>query len=68
MSWAQRLQRVFNVAIETCRDGGGAVRIIAGSEDPVVMQKLLTPLKEQTAPAPLRLLPAARAPPAGVFG
>ena len=26
MSWAQRLKRVFNIDIETCRECGGAVR------------------------------------------
>lgn len=78
MSWAQRLKRVFNIDIETCRDCGGAVRIIACIEDPIVIQKILTHLKEKTAPEPLSLLPSARAPPvcvrartgrpAGLFG
>ena len=29
MTWAQRLKRVFRIDIETCRECGGAVRILA---------------------------------------
>jgi hypothetical protein len=29
MTWAQRLKRVFNIDIETCRECGGAVKVIA---------------------------------------
>ena len=68
MTWAQRLKRVFNIDIETCRECGGAIKVIACIEDPVVIQKLLTHLKEKAAPEPLGLLPCARAPPAGLFG
>ena len=41
MTWAQRLKRVFRIDIETCRECGGAVRILACIEDPVVMPKAL---------------------------
>lgn len=34
MSWAQRLKRLFNIAIQSCEHCGGAVRIIASIEDP----------------------------------
>jgi hypothetical protein len=68
MTWAQRLKRVFNIDIETCRECGGAVKVIACIEGPVVIRKILTHLKEETAPEPLSLLPSARAPPAGLFG
>ena len=37
MTWAQRLKRVFRIDIETCRECGGAVRILACIEDPVVI-------------------------------
>jgi len=48
---------VFNVDIETCRECGGAVRIIACIDDPVVIEKILT-----------HLWPRCRAPPqAGLF-
>jgi hypothetical protein len=29
MTWAQRLKRVFNIDIETCRECGGAVKVAA---------------------------------------
>lgn len=67
MTWAQRLKRVFNIDIETCSACGGAVKVIACIEDHVVIQKILTHLKEQAAPEPRGRLPAARAPPAGPF-
>ncbi len=38
MTWAQRLKRVFNIDIETCSECGGAVKIIACIEDPVVIK------------------------------
>ena len=62
MSWAQRLKRVFNIDIETCRECGGAVKIIACIEERVVINRILTHLKEKAAPEPAGLLPAMRAP------
>jgi len=41
---AQRLKRVFGIDIEACRSCGGAVRIIACIEDPVVIEKILAHL------------------------
>ena len=41
MTWAQRLKRVFKIEIETCEHGGGAVKVIASIEDPVVIKKIL---------------------------
>ena len=63
MTWAKRLKRVFNIDIETCSECGGAVKIIASIEDPVVIQKLLDHLQEKAALARLDLLPQCRAPP-----
>ena len=69
MTWAQRLKRVFNIDIETCRECGGAVKVIACIEDPVVIKKILAHLKEKAAPEPTNLLPEGRAPPqAELFG
>jgi hypothetical protein len=68
MSWAQRLKRVFNIDIETCRECGGAVRIVASIEDPVVIEKILAHLQEKLTAAPAGLRPASRAPPADLFG
>jgi hypothetical protein len=36
------LERVFGIDIETCWACGGALRIIACIEDPVVIEKMLT--------------------------
>ncbi len=40
MTWAQRLKRVFGIDIETCLACGGALRIIACIEDPLVTKKI----------------------------
>ena len=49
MTWAQRFKRVFNIDIETCRECGGALRIIACFEDPVVIKKIMTHLHEKVS-------------------
>ena len=64
MTWAQRLKRVFNIDIETCRACGGAVRVIACIEDPVVIKKILDHLKHKAETSESRALPESRAPPA----
>ena len=46
MSWAQRLKRVFRIDFETCEGCGGAVKVIAGIEDPLVIEKILAHLEE----------------------
>jgi hypothetical protein len=61
MSWAQRLKRVFRIDIQTCEQCGGAVKIIASIEDPVVMDKILAHLNGRDS---VRTTPqVARAPP-----
>jgi len=40
MTWAQRLKRVFDIDIETCPACGGAVKVIACIEDPVVIKRI----------------------------
>ena len=45
MTWAQRLKRVFNIDIETCGKCGGAVKVIACIEDPVMIRKILAHLR-----------------------
>ena len=47
MTWAQRLKRVFNIDIQTCSACGGAVKVIACIEAPVVMPKALAALAGQ---------------------
>ena len=63
MTWAQRLKRVFNIDIETCRHCAAAVRIIACIEDSVVIQKILTHLANNATTLPTDRLPSVRAPP-----
>lgn len=41
MSWAQRLKRVFTIDIETCRQCGGRLRVIASIEAPAVIERIL---------------------------
>jgi len=48
MSWAQRLKRVFNIDVKTCRVCGGAAKVIACIEDPAVISKILNHLQEQS--------------------
>jgi len=62
MTWAQRLKRVFNIDIETCQACGGAARVIACIEDPVVIQKILDHLGA-TPTADTSPRPEPRAPP-----
>ena len=68
MSWAQRLKRVFNIDIETCRECGGTVKVIACIEDSAVIEKILAHLQGKDTSVPTSLWPASRAPPAGLFG
>jgi len=65
--WAQRLKRVFKIDIETCSHCGGAVKIIACIEDPMVIEKILTHLNEKAAGAKPTRLPECRAPPQAVL-
>lgn len=65
MTWAQRLKRVFNIDIETCRACGGAMKVIACIEDPVVIKQILDHLKHKAETSEPRALPESRAPPAG---
>jgi hypothetical protein len=63
MTWAQRLKRVFNVDVETCRACGGALRIIACIEDPEVIEKILNHLNQTSIGVDTHRLPETRAPP-----
>jgi len=49
MTWAQRLKRVFRLDVETCQACGGAMRIIASIEDPVVIDKILAHIERRDA-------------------
>jgi rRNA maturation protein Nop10 len=57
MTWAQRLKRVFNIAIETCGICGGALKVIACIEDPVVIKQILDHLEQKAEISEFRALP-----------
>jgi hypothetical protein len=62
MSWAQRLKRVFNIDISICEACGGAVKVIAGIEDPAVIKQILAHLEKKTESKEFNLLPGAECP------
>jgi hypothetical protein len=68
MTWGQRLKRVFKIDIETGPACGGALRIIACIEDPLVIEKILAYLDAKAAAVQAARPPPSRAPPAGPFG
>ena len=41
LTWAQRLQRVFAIDLETCRQCGGRLRDIASIEQPALIERIL---------------------------
>ena len=45
MSWAHRLKRVFKRDLETCATCGGQMKVIAASEDPAVIKRILAHLE-----------------------
>jgi hypothetical protein len=63
MTWAQRLKRVFQIEIETCRRCGGRLRVIASIEEQVVIDRILGHLGHATEP--LDLAHPGRGPPTG---
>ena len=63
MTWAQRLKRVFNIDIETCSACGGAMKVIACIEDPVVTKQILDHMNNKAAASACRVLPESRGPP-----
>jgi hypothetical protein len=41
LTWAQRLKRVFGIDLETCRQCGGRLRVIASIEQPALIERIL---------------------------
>ena len=64
MGWAQRLKRVFKIDIETGSACGGAMKVVACIEDPVVIKRILEHLKRKAKSSEPGALPESRAPPA----
>ena len=54
---------MFNIDIETRRECGGQVKVIACIEDPVVIEKILTHLDETVPAIETIRIPESRAPP-----
>jgi hypothetical protein len=66
LTWARRLQRVFNIEIERCARCGGRLRVIASIEEPALIARILAHRRERGAEeAPVASL-GARAPPPGM--
>jgi hypothetical protein len=67
MTWAQRLKRVFNIAISVCNPCGSRVKVIACIKDPDAISKILTALKNKEAAVEKQTvttgLPNSQAPP-----
>jgi hypothetical protein len=66
MTWAQRLKRVCNIDIETCSVCGGAMKVIACIEEPLVIKQILDHLEHRAQASEPRALPESRAPPVGL--
>jgi hypothetical protein len=62
MTWGKRLKRIFNIDIEVCEKCQGHVKIIACIEEPVVIDKILTHLKNKEDKVVNKIHPV-RAPP-----
>ena len=60
MSWAQRLKRVFAIDIETCRQCGGRLRVIASIEATRVIERILEHLGRTAEPSIRRIRAAPR--------
>ena len=63
MIWGQRLKRVFNIDIETCKQCDGALKVIASIENPVVIENILSHLNEKKSVVVPDFLSKDRAPP-----
>ena len=63
MTWAARLKRAFNIDVKICQACGGAVKVIACIEDPVIINKILNSVQSQQDSH--FMLPINRAPPVG---
>lgn len=60
MNWAMRLKRAFNIDMNTCEACGGAAKVIACIDNPIVIEKILKSVQSQSH----HTIPSSRAPPA----
>jgi hypothetical protein len=68
MTWARRLQRVFNIEIERCARCGGRLKVLASIEDPEVIARILAHRRERGDEDPPVGSLGPRAPPSGRSG
>jgi hypothetical protein len=47
--WDFTLKRVFQIDIESCSHCGGKLRVIACTEDPLLIAKILAPMRSREA-------------------
>jgi hypothetical protein len=65
MTWAQRLNRVFNIDVEICQHCGGRVKLLACIEDQPTINQILNHLdRKGTWLTPMSLIPEGTGPPA----
>ena len=57
------LSELFNIDNEICQASGGAMKVVACIEDPVVIRKILTYLEDKALSVKPVPLPESRAPP-----
>ncbi|WP_443089011.1 hypothetical protein [Vibrio sp. Hal054] len=60
---SHRIKQQSHIDIETCEQCGGAVKVIASIEDPLVIQKILSHLNTKNDDVVELLPPQSRAPP-----
>jgi hypothetical protein len=68
LTWARRLQRVFNIEIEQCARCGGQLAVRASIEDPEVIARILAHRRERGDEDPPVASLGPRAPPSGRSG
>lgn len=56
MTWAARLKQVFGIEVEQCARCGGRLNVIAGIEDPDLIERILAHRWERGAQAPVSSL------------
>lgn len=63
MTWAQRLKRVFSIDVESCVRCGKAVKVIAGIEEPALIERIPEHVRAKGANSAASLGPPSTEPP-----
>jgi len=67
LTWAERLNRVFDIDLSVCPLCGGTLRMIADVTDPGVIQTILAHLKQRAPPGAAHLQTPLQAAPDDLF-